>query len=76
MPNNTKLLDAICELLEVPTGSLHGTEILQGFENWSSLTVLGFLAYVDENYGVTLSPEKIMACKTVSELASLASQHA
>ena len=74
MADNSKLLNAICELVEVPAGSLDAAASLDGLENWNSLSVLGFLAYVDENYGVALSPEKITACKTVDDLLNLVAQ--
>jgi acyl carrier protein len=71
MPD-TKLVDKLCEVLQVPEGSLTGSEELQSLENWNSLAVLGFMAAVDEHYGITLSPERIMSCKTVNDLLGLA----
>jgi len=69
---DTKLLDKLCEILQVPDGSLTGQEELLSLENWNSLAVIGYMALVDERYGVTLSPEKVMACKTVNDLLDLA----
>ena len=69
---DTKLLNKLCEILQVPDGSLTGQEELQSLENWNSLAVLGYMALVDEHYGVTLSPEKVMACRTVNDLVDLA----
>jgi acyl carrier protein len=69
---DTNLLDKLCEILQVPDGSLTGKEELQSLENWNSLAVLGYMALVDERYGVTLSPEKVMACRTVNDLMDLA----
>jgi acyl carrier protein len=72
---DTKLLDKLCKVLQVPDGSLTGREELSSLENWNSLAVLGFMAVIDEHYGVILSPERVLACKTVNDLLDLAVPH-
>jgi acyl carrier protein len=63
-----RLLDKV---IEAPPGTLTGTEYLQDVEGWNSLAVLGFIALVDEHFGITLSAELIISCKTVNDLLCL-----
>ena len=59
------------EIVEADPDTLTGEELIEDLENWDSLAVVNFIALVDENFGITLSPEKIMNSKTVNELVSL-----
>ena len=58
------------ELLELDSGTLNGTESLDEI-NMTSLAVIGFIALVDEQFGVTIPPGKIAGCATVADLAAL-----
>lgn len=64
-------LTSLHELLELDLGTLTGAEALQGLEAWNSLAVISFIAMVDEEFGVTLSAEKLRACQTVDDLVAL-----
>jgi len=57
--------------LEMPDASLSGNEALADLRAWDSLAVLNLMAGIDARYGITLSPEKILACDTVRDLAVL-----
>jgi acyl carrier protein len=59
------------EIVEADPDTLTGEELIEDLEGWDSLAVVNFIALVDENFGITLSPEKIMNSKTVNELVSL-----
>ena len=59
------------EIVEADPDTLTSEELIEDLENWDSLAVVNFIALVDENFGITLSPEKIMNSKTVNELVSL-----
>lgn len=63
-------LEMIAELLELPSGSLTGTEELESL-GWDSLAVVGFLGLVDERFGVDVAPERIKTCVSVNDLAAL-----
>jgi len=67
--DRTEIFSLLSEVLEVPAGSLQGTEELQSFEGWDSLKIMGLIALVDERCGVVLSPQKITDCATVNDLA-------
>jgi acyl carrier protein len=64
-----EILDLVCEAVELPKGSLKGSEELRSLEHWDSLTVMAIIALADERFGVLLSPDEIAACRTVDELA-------
>jgi len=38
---------------------------------WSSLAVVSFIAFADENFNIILGPRKLAACKTVNDLIQL-----
>jgi len=61
--------------LEMPGASLTGNEALADLRAWDSLAVLNLMAGFDARYGITLSPEKILACNTIRDLAILVSRH-
>ena len=58
-------------LFEVPAGSLKGPESLEDLPLWDSLGVMSFIALASEHCDVTLSPLKIVNCKTVNDLLDL-----
>ena len=60
--------------LEMPDASLTGNEALADLRAWDSLAVLNLMAAIDARYGITLSPEKILACDTIRDLAMLVSR--
>jgi acyl carrier protein len=65
----------LCRALEMPDASLAGNEALAELRAWDSLAVLNLMAAIDARYGITLSPEKILACDTIRDLAMLVSGH-
>lgn len=66
-----EFLTLLTEILELPTDSLTGAEPLSEVEGWDSLAVLNFIAMVDEHCGITVSPKRIVDCKTVDDLYAL-----
>ena len=67
-----QFLGLMDELLDLDPGTLKGDEPLEGLESWNSLAVIGFMALVNENFGVITSPRDIAACVTVNDLLKLA----
>jgi acyl carrier protein len=63
-----EMLDLLCEAIELPKGALKGTEELRALQQWDSLTVMAVISLADERCGILLSPERITACKTVTEV--------
>jgi len=56
----------MAELLEVD--SVNGSDMLQDFEAWDSLTSLSIIALLDEKYNVTISAKELVDAKTIGGL--------
>ncbi|MGO9022308.1 MAG: phosphopantetheine-binding protein [Syntrophobacteraceae bacterium] len=59
------------ELLEAEPLSLTGGEHLRQIKSWDSMTVLGFIALVDEYFEITVPPSAIAKCQRVDDLIIL-----
>jgi len=66
-----ELLREIDDMLELPSGTLRGPEVLAELENWDSMAVVTFIALADSAGSVTLSAKQIGHCETVSDLIAL-----
>lgn len=75
MVEKKDFLLSLDQLIEAKPGTLTGSEILQGMDSWNSLTFIGFIALVDEKFGITLPPDKIAKSKTVDDLIALLGNH-
>lgn len=67
----TQFYALLDELLENEPGTLKGDERLAALPRWDSLAVIGFIALLDQHFGVSVPAVKIMDCKTTSDLAAL-----
>lgn len=67
-----QLLRQFDEIVELPTGSLNGSERLESLEHWDSLAMMSFIALASEHCGTTLSPRQLAKCATVEDLLTLA----
>lgn len=59
------------ELFEEDAHTLTGDENLREMEMWDSLTALGFIALVDEQFDMILSGNDIENCETINDLVAL-----
>ena len=59
---------ALHDLFEVDAGTIQETSVLQDIPGWSSLTFIGLIATIDDEYGVSVSPGTILSCETVADL--------
>lgn len=66
-----RLLD---EVLELPAGTLSGSERLEDIDTWDSLAVISFIALVDEHFGTIIESEKLAQAQSVADLYALATQ--
>lgn len=69
--NKQDFLLSIHELLELEPGTVDMDSQLAGIESWDSLTVVGFIALVDEKFETVVSASKIDKCNTVGDLIML-----
>ncbi len=67
-----EFLSHMHEILDVEPGILSGTEKLEDLEEWNSMAMVSFIAFVDEHFGKTLSPRLFSTCVTVNDLGNLA----
>lgn len=64
-PDFCELID---ELFELDPGTATSSTILKEIPSWSSLTFVGLIAMIDEEYGIAVSPGVIMSSETVGDL--------
>ena len=61
-------LAALHELCDVTAGMIHKDSVLQDIPGWSSMTFIGLIAMLDEEFGVRIAPGTILRCHTVEDL--------
>ncbi len=66
-----QFLGLLDELLEQDPGTLQGDEPLAGLPRWDSLAVIGFIALLDEHFGLSVPATKINACTSVADLVAI-----
>lgn len=66
----TEIYKLVDEVLELDEGTTKGDEVLEEIE-WESISIVSFIALVDEEFEIVLSAEKIVECQTVEDLAAL-----
>jgi len=70
-----KFLLLLDDLFEEDPNTLTGDEPLAELEIWDSLTALGYIALVDEEFNIILSGNDIEQCTTVNDLVKLVEPH-
>ena len=66
--NATQFLAALHELFDVVAGTIHKDSVLQDIPGWSSMTFVGLIAMLDEEFGVRIGAGTILRCHTVEDL--------
>jgi acyl carrier protein len=56
------------DLFELEPGTVKESDALLDLEGWNSLAVIGFMALVDEHFGVHVPAKQLASCRTVSDL--------
>jgi len=69
--NRPDVLRLLERTLDLPANSLTGAEALRDLDGWDSLSSLGFLAAVDQAFGVPVAASKMATCRTVADLLGL-----
>lgn len=64
-----ELKSKLAEILEEE--SVEDNDVLEEFDYWDSLAILGIISMVSENYKKTFKAADIRACKTVGDLCKL-----
>ena len=66
---HTEFLALLDELFEVDAGTIAADTVLKDLPSWSSLTFVGLIAVIDEEYSVSMPPNAILSCHTAGDLA-------
>lgn len=69
--DRSAFLASIEELFEATSGSLTGTERIEGIPGWCSLVFVGLIAMIDEEYEVTVDPNSLLQGQTLDGLYDL-----
>jgi acyl carrier protein len=64
-------LNKLEEIMEAPEGSLKGDEKLADLPRWDSMTVVQFIALVDEDFGMPVSASDLLKAQTLPDLMNL-----
>jgi acyl carrier protein len=68
--DSTTFYTHIAEIADTDASLVNPSAELESL-GWSSLAVISFIAFADENFGVILDARKIATCKTVGDLMQL-----
>ena len=63
-----RFMTALHDLFELDAGSISTSAVLQNIDGWNSLTFIGLIAMIDDEFGATLPPTTILKCRTVADL--------
>jgi acyl carrier protein len=69
--SKAEFLAQLDEIMEQEPGTLKGEEKLTDLPKWDSMTVVQFIALVDEEFDLSVRSTKLLACNTVDDLAAL-----
>ncbi len=59
------------DLFENAEGTAQFDSVIQELPGWSSLTFVGLIALVDDEFGVAITPGEILSSVTVSDLIAV-----
>jgi acyl carrier protein len=65
-----EFLQLLDELLELEPGAVRRDSRMEDID-WNSLAAIGFIALVDEHFGIGVSPNALTKCGTVRDLIGL-----
>lgn len=60
-------------ILELPSGSIVGTERLSDFPGWNSLAAIALIVMVDERLGYSVDATMLSKCESVADICRLVS---
>ena len=66
--DRNEFLRAFEQVVEAPSGSLNGSEQLDGLEKWDSVAMVSLMGVVNERSEARLSPRRVAACSTVEDI--------
>lgn len=64
-------LENIAEILDLDAEDLKEETVLEEFEEWDSVAILSFIAFMDEEFGKAVKGAEIRKLKTVKDLMDM-----
>lgn len=61
----------IAEAMEIDSGILKSTDLLEKYEEWDSLAALSLVSIVDKKLNKTINGNELKGVKTVQEIMNL-----
>ncbi len=55
----------------LPKGTIQGDEELDAL-NWDSVSLMTFIAFLDEAFSIRVTGKQVMKCQTIEDLVALA----
>jgi acyl carrier protein len=68
-----KLINALAEAMEMEAGQINLEDNFRGYENYSSLSELSVLAFLDSDFGIEIEMKEYNKLMTVGDLVTLVS---
>ena len=63
------------DILELPMGTIKGSEPLASLPTWDSLAVVSYIATCNGLFGIVLSGDMVKGTKSIADLIALVSSH-
>ena len=68
---NAEKIALLEEVMEVEEGTLQQDDVLEEYDEWDSVTILGIISLIDEEFGKTVTGKEVRDIKTVSGLLNM-----
>ena len=70
-----EFLNELAVILEEEENTLTGDEVLEELPGWDSLSVISFIALVDEKFNFIISGDQIKDAQTINDLTKIVETH-
>ncbi len=71
----TEFYVTLDDIMELPIGTITGSEELKSLPTWDSLAVVNYIATCNGLFGVMLVGDRVKETKSVADLVALVSAH-
>ncbi len=68
---NAEKIALLEEVMELEEGTLQQDDVLEEYDEWDSVTILGIISLIDEEFGKTVTGKEVRDIKTVSGLLNM-----
>jgi acyl carrier protein len=71
----TEFYATLDDILELPIGTITGSEPLSALPTWDSLAVVSYIATCNGLFGIVIAGERVKATRSVEDLVALVAGH-